>query len=374
MPSPDRTFRGDNLTVARDFARLTRDDLGEAVDVGARFVGAVERGEKQPGSLLVAAFGEVLEVAPTFFYKPLTDAFRDAECAFRRRASTPAAIRRRALAHGTLHARLVAYLDEAVQLPPHDLPTFCVTNQAEIERAAETCRMRWGLGLDTPIVNMIRVLEHAGVAVATMNAGSQKVDAFSRPGGTRDLVVLNIEKICGSRTRYDGAHELGHLVLHRGRQTGTKLTEAEADAFASAFLLPRAGICREFPRSPTIEWPALLKLKERWRVSLAALVRRAYDLTLISAVAYRRAYKRMSWEGWRRKEPLEFAPERPELVALALEALKGQGVGALKIAGDLDWTASLLAKVTGREMNPPAVTTSTPGVVLPLRARAATGG
>jgi len=42
------------------------------------------------------------------------------------------------------------------------------------------------------------------------------------------------------------AHELGHLVCHTQRVTGSMETEREADAFASAFLVPARTFSREF--------------------------------------------------------------------------------------------------------------------------------
>src|SRR5262249_33936377 len=152
--------------------------------------------------------------------------------------------------------------------------------------------------------------EHHGVIVGSMSAGSEEIDAFSRPSALRDVVLLNSDKDCGSRMRFDCAHELGHLILHRTQTTGTAETEAEAHAFASEFLMPKTAMCREFPRSPLIEWETLFKLKQRWRVSIQALVRRAFDLGVLSAVAYRRAYKYISWHGWRRNEPGEFPLEQ----------------------------------------------------------------
>ena len=59
------------------------------------------------------------------------------------------------------------------------------------------------------------------------------------------------EKEAGIRIRFDAAHELAHLVLHRWIEQAEladpktlKRIEAEADRFAGAFLLPR----KSFPK------------------------------------------------------------------------------------------------------------------------------
>ena len=118
----------------------------------------------------------------------------------------------------------------------------------------------------------------------------EKIDAFSW-AGIRDIVVLNPVKASSSRSRFDLAHECGHLVMHRGMETGTPEREDQANRFAAAFLLPRAGFAREYGHRPRLSWGHLRDLKKRWGVSLAALVRRAYDLRLIGAREYQRAYK-----------------------------------------------------------------------------------
>jgi Zn-dependent peptidase ImmA (M78 family) len=57
-------------------------------------------------------------------------------------------------------------------------------------------------------------------------------------------------------------------------------------------------------------------------VSAAAIVRRAYDLGLIGAVEYRKAYKYMAWKNWPTTgEPEEPTIQEPELLGSALQSL-----------------------------------------------------
>ena len=58
--------------------------------------------------------------------------------------------------------------------------------------AAEQCRQHWKLGLDTPLLQTGRVLEHAGVIIVRHLVKSTKVDAFSRYGRTT-VIFLNQE-------------------------------------------------------------------------------------------------------------------------------------------------------------------------------------
>ncbi|WP_419757134.1 ImmA/IrrE family metallo-endopeptidase [Teredinibacter turnerae] len=66
------------------------------------------------------------------------------------------------------------------------------------------------------------------------------------------FVFLNTKKTA-ERCRFDAAHELGHLVMHcHGAPQGQE-AEKEANAFASAFLMPRRSVLANAPRSATLK-------------------------------------------------------------------------------------------------------------------------
>ncbi|WP_445083824.1 ImmA/IrrE family metallo-endopeptidase [Candidatus Vondammii sp. HM_W22] len=71
---------------------------------------------------------------------------------------------------------------------------------------------------------------------------------------TITLIIRSTAKTAPTRLRFDTAHERGHLVMHIRIVTGDTGTEAQANRFASAFLLPRRDFVREFPRSRRIDW------------------------------------------------------------------------------------------------------------------------
>lgn len=370
-------FSGSRLRLARAFKGLTQHELAELVGKTHQYIGYLEGGHKLPTDVLVDAIAQECGFAAGFFFGKPVEEFRDEDCHFRRRASTPVSVRTRVLAHGTLFAMLVTYLDEALSLPEDGVPSIRVQSREDIERAAEACRVRWGLGSDVPIKNLTRAVERAGVVVTRFEGASTKIDAFSR-SGRRSIIVLNTEKDCPSRTRFDLAHETGHLVMHGGLITGDGDSEAQADQFGSAFLMPRAGFAREFPRTVRIDWSALFRLKKRWGASVGAIVRRAYDLRLIDAATYQRAYKYMAAQGWLKGEPEEIAQEEPEIVRLSLEQLERHlGSTALDVCKALRWTAETFRLVTGIEVPAyePAPADNTGVVQLALiRAEHATGG
>jgi Zn-dependent peptidase ImmA (M78 family) len=150
-------------------------------------------------------------------------------------------------------------------------------------------------------------------------------------------VVLSDNKGDRGRSRFDAAHELGHLVMHGSSVWGVKEVEDQAHRFAAEFLMPEADIRDELP--PTADWPRLFALKQRWHVSLAALLMRARTLEVMTPAAYTTAMKGLSARGWRRREPIPLgAPEEPHLTASILDVA----------ADDTSWfPQGLLAKLQG---------------------------
>jgi Zn-dependent peptidase ImmA (M78 family)/transcriptional regulator with XRE-family HTH domain len=336
--------------LAREFHGLTGAQLADQVAVSQQFLSRLEAGEKTPGATLVSALSEALLFDAPFFFGPSFDEFKDGECHFRSRKTTPQKVKRRALAHGSLFGILVAYFDSRIALPRRNFPRFPPAEG--ISAAAEKSRVHWGLGVDVPITNMTRVLENAGAVVTKFSGHNAKVDAFSR-AGRREVVVLNTLK-GNSHNRWDLAHELGHLVLHSGLICGPDDLEREADKFAAEFLLPGRAIEREFkPRR--LDWGMLFDLKRRWKTSVSAIVRRGYDLGLLGSSDYRRAYKFIHAKRWHVGEPYEPPAEEPEVISLALQILETKkGEPPLEIARRLHWRPEILEEVLGLTIPRPA--------------------
>ncbi|MFB6875875.1 ImmA/IrrE family metallo-endopeptidase [Streptomyces sp. NPDC056323] len=105
-------------------------------------------------------------------------------------------------------------------------------------------------------------------------------DAFSTIRHGTHYILLNTRKT-GERGRFDAAHELGHLVLHSGYESPRGPgAEAAADAFASAFLMPKAGILAQQVSNASVE--RILSAKRRWNVSAMAFTYRLRSLQLLS--------------------------------------------------------------------------------------------
>ena len=187
----------------------------------------------------------------------------------------------------------------------------------------EHIRDSWGLGLG-PIADIITLVESKGAFVLQITGHTTNLDAFSTWCDGRPFIFLATDKGSSSRRRFDVAHELGHLLMHdRAGDGHQRDKEVAADHFASAFLLPRSSFAKECPRR--LSWPHFKALKKRWKVSLAALIRRAYELNMISEATYRRAFVQLNRYGWRKSEPGEPEHENGSLIVRAVELLVAKG-------------------------------------------------
>ncbi len=344
---PNEVFWGERLQLAREFRGLTQTDLGNQVAASCSLISLCENGKKRdPAPDLVEACGAVLGFDPTFFYGPVEDAFREDECSFRHRRTTPERVKTQIRAHATLIGIVIRRLRSLFKFPELDLPKLSASTGNELEMAAEHCREHWQLGLETPITQIGRVLERAGVVIVRHLVQSKKVDAFSRYGKTT-VIFLNQATPSTSRWNFDIAHECGHLVVHQGVPTGSEETEEAANRFASAFLMPRKAFAREFGMAP-FSWKHIFELKRRWHTSAAAIVRRCYDLGLIGAVAYRQSFKYMSAKGWTKGEPYEPSFQQPELLSTALSGLgKRVDLTLEQLCKELRFTPETFKEITG---------------------------
>ena len=234
-------------------------------------------------------------------------------------------------------ARTAKYLDEFVNYPslnilPAEAPGLSDGrySNTEIASAAANCRKAWGLG-HGPISNVISLLENNGVIVCRYVIPGEQIEAFSFWNGPKALLFLASTKDSACRARFDAAHELGHLLLHRGigpeeieDKATLKAIEREADLFAGAFLLPKASFLAEVFST---RLDAFCRLKLRWKVSAAAMIRRCHHLGAIDDDQYLNLQKMISFRKFRRREPYDdvIPLEEPRLLNQAAVLLLSSG-------------------------------------------------
>jgi Zn-dependent peptidase ImmA (M78 family)/DNA-binding XRE family transcriptional regulator len=331
-------FSPDRLRLARERRGLTQRRLAEIVGVSDRSVKAYESGDKEPSGGTIDALSSALGFPRTFFTGPPLEMLTLEAASFRALTKASAAVRNRAVAAGTIALDFHRFLTERFELPKTDVPDL---RDVQPEEAAETVRHRWGLG-QRPIPHVIRVLELHGVRVFSLSEDCTAIDAFSLWRDGTPYVFLNTRKTA-ERSIFDAAHELGHLVLHQHGTPQGHEAEAQADAFASSFLMPRAAMKGVAPRLPTVA--AITALKKEWRASVAALGYRLHAIGSMSEWHYRHFNKELSRRG-RRNEPAPLPRETSAILDKALKALAEEGTSLRDIARELCVPVSELRALT----------------------------
>lgn len=322
----DRT----RLRMARELRGYNQVELArEAGSVTPASLSQFENGHARPAAPTLRRLSVALRVPLAFFVTPSRPALaEEVNGFFRSLRSTAPRDRHQALAYVHLAHELTLELEKLVRLPEVNLPRANPSKEGvtrkDIASSAKMVRDAWGIP-PGPIDDLVRTLERHGIVTTRFHVGMDDVDAFSVAFPGRPIIALGADKGHRDRSRFDAAHELGHLVMHSTGQIGSKVIESEADQFAAEFLMPEEDIKNELPARA--DWPALIKLKARWHVSIAALIVRAKTLEVMDERAYVQAWKALSARGWRKREPGDLGPpENPILLQRALQVATKTGV------------------------------------------------
>lgn len=323
-------FTPSRLALARDRRGLTKKRVAELIGVTTRSVTGFESGEITPSALTVAQLADALGFPVSFFEAEDLEQIAAEAVSFRSLSKMTASQRHSALAAGTLAFALHDWASVRFKLPEPNVPKL--GPGVDPETAAQVVRAEWSLG-EKPIPNLVHLLEARGVRVFSLAQECREVDAFSLWRSAQPFVFLNTQK-SGEHSRFDAAHELGHLVLHWHHDVPQgKQAEQEAHRFAAAFLMPAAGLSPSAPRYPTL--PQLIQAKRPWKVSVAALAHRLHELKALTDWQYRMLCVEVSKHGYRTKEPSPIHRETSQILNKVFTALRKEGVTKADIARQL---------------------------------------
>lgn len=155
--------------------------------------------------------------------------------------------------------------------------------------------------VDLPIPSMIGALEAFGIYVIGLET-NERIDGFAANLGSLKFIILNTN-LSSDRIRLNAAHELGHHIFNDcslSEETSEKELESRAFEFGSHFIIPDRTIKEAFKGMSMVR---LVSYKEKYGISIAAMVYRAKQLNLIDDTTYTYIWKQFSKLGWRKKEP-----------------------------------------------------------------------
>ncbi|PTV54852.1 XRE family transcriptional regulator [Acinetobacter seifertii] len=348
-------FNGLELKLLRQFNELSLEELGSKLDYTRQYLHKVETGQTQPNDHFIDKMAHFFNVPQSFFMQ-LKPVLQEEQIHFRSNRTAKISYKQIVIARGEYIKRLTEYLDSKLRLPKYDIHNSDdepVSQDMVIESIAEKCREKWGLGLG-PISNMVRLCELHGIIVTTFPSVSNEVDALSL-ATKRPIFVRNEAKESVCRQRFDLAHELGHLVLHDGIVTGDRLTESQANHFASALLIPQVMMRTHFPtwyKNGRYNWTKLSEFKQTWKVSKAAILYRAKQLGLLTQEQYTSGviYLKKTGEAITEKEDHLISKEKPELLQACFVMLAKKKIFAEDIATELNVNANFLENLVGLDI------------------------
>ena len=338
-------FTPSRLKLARTRRQLTLKALADKVNMSARMVSEYEKEycTHEPLQETIEALSKALNYPSSFFLDPEPiETVSKESVSFRSLKSMKAAQEHAAIGAGQIGVMINEYFENRFSLPISNLPNY---RDIEPAIAADALRQEWGLGT-LSIGNMIHLMEKNGVRVFSLAENTQSVDAFSFWKDDIPYVYLNTQK-SGERSRFDAAHELGHLLLHRHGTPQGKDVEMEADRFASSLLMPKVTVLPYKNQHITIE--SILSLKANWKVSAMALIVQMKNVGVITEWQYKTLIITASKLGLRTTEINGIQREKSLIIEKLLQNLAAEGITIQKLASalklPLDEVSSLLFSI-----------------------------
>lgn len=334
----------ERITQARELAGLSKTELAHQLDVSVAAVAQWENGVKNPTLDNLALIASCLGVPIRFLMTemppyikrrgPLT--FRALTSAKTRR------LNRKASSLADLSIEVFRWLSNLVSLPAAQIPALQTRehySKDDLEEIADECRRFWGLG-NRPIHKLGELIQSKGIIMAKAAFRDDRFDAFSCVIDGTPIMFLGSSKQDRARSRFDAAHEWGHMVLHQ-HWTDSDLLEKEihsriedeANFFASAFLLPKDSFSQDVE---DLTLNGFLQLKAKWGVSAQAMIRRAHDLELIDDTAYHNLFRAAAARGMRKAKGEPYDDLVPELsLGMARKSLELLESNRILKRGDL---------------------------------------
>lgn len=309
------------LTLARELRGMTQQELSKKSSITQSKISRYEGGITEVDTNDLEALSRVLGFPAKFFYQTGHVFGADSiEIFNRRRKRVPVRDLKRIHAIANLYRACGTRLCYAFeQVDKAEIPIMRRSDFDQVSDIADALRSLWNMPAG-PVQNLVAWLENTSCQVHSFDFEIDKIDEVVHWIAPDPAVIMVNSAAPADRTRFSLAHALGHLVMHRDIAPYPEIEE-EADEFAAAFLMPERDILGSL-EPVTIQH--MLELKQVWRVSISALIRRARDLGVISQRRYTSLFQHLSRLGYRKREPRPFSHESPQLVKMLVDSHRTQ--------------------------------------------------
>lgn len=336
-------FNGQRIRQAREYKGFTQIKLAKLIGVTQGAIAQLEGGFKSPSDELIENVAAHTQFPLGFFTTDLKTEFPRESIMFRSHASMTKRKAVEACRYSEIIYEIFSALEPYVDLVPITLPKMVGESP---EAAARATRKALQILHDDPIPNLTHSVELAGVIILSLPSQLQGPDAFSFWLGAenpRPIIAISKEQSM-DRLRFSMAHEIGHLVLgHIGKYRPEE--ERAANQFAAEMLMPQRAMSLQI--IPPVTLSSIATLKPRWKVSIQALVRRAFDLHIIAERQYRYLFEQIGANGWRMKEPanLDVPREKPRSLRKMAEIVYGTPIDFERLATDVKLHVNMVKNI-----------------------------
>lgn len=326
-------FNPHRLIEAREARGMKQNMLSSIIGFSTTSISKWENGHIEPDPQTLDVLSKVLGLPTEWFFKPTLTT----NSVYHFRSNSAATKTAQEIARIRLRwvSEIVGNLNEWVDLPELNLipsPTreeALILTNSEIESYALNLRKKLNLGI-SPILNLTQLLESSGVIIVREESGFTSMDGVSAWIDDKPFIWVASDKASYVRSRFDIAHELGHIILHKNllpedcNSLKHKHIEDQANKFAGFFLMPSEAMSTTF-RHITLD--TLLAQKKRWGISVAAMISQCLNSQLIDEEQALRLRKNLSFRKWRTREPFDdtMEPEKPILLETSIKLLLEHG-------------------------------------------------
>lgn len=310
------------LAIARDSRGLTQQELVALIpNLNQGNYSKMEKGLLNVPYETIVNIAKELDYQVSFFYKkgvqtPISSFY------YRRRVTMAKKNLNILEAKLDIIRMVVDDLLDSIDIPQYNLPQYRVTEQDTPSEIA--VRLRDYLKIPTgPIKNLIKIIEAAGVIVYFIKIDIDKFDGITLVTDKGHPIIFINQSLSNDRKIFTIVHELFHLIAHIpftplpiGRDE-----EKEANEFAGEFLMPYLE-CRYDLQD--LKYSQLSTLKSYWRVSKAAIVYRAKDISAITDEKYTYLNIELSRRGEKKKENGIVELDAPTIMNLVIDVYENQ--------------------------------------------------
>ena len=290
------------VTLARESRGLTQPELARILGVNQGWISRVEGGLRTIKPAVIDELAKSLNYPIDFFtFKDKIYGLGINSYFHRKKQSISNRTLRKVHALIYIRTMHIARLLRGVETVENKIRPINIEDfDNDASEIARIVRLKWQIP-HGPIDNVTSIIEDAGGIIIPFDFETNDIDAVYHYTPETSPLFFTNRTSPSDRLRLTTCHELGHAIIH-SETFDPELVEKQAYEFAAEFLMPKNEI---FAQLSDLSLEKLMILKQYWKVSMSALLKRAGDIGAITPTRSKQLWMQMSKAGLRRHEPPE---------------------------------------------------------------------